>query len=112
MQLFAHVNQEHPFYTKKVVTMFLKKSFFLKSTFKSGFKKKKKTNFSIGEIFMINIQIAAFFPKTIKRQGSKKRVWSVLDEDTRRRQWHPTPVLLPGKSHGQRSLVGCSPWGR
>ena len=27
-------------------------------------------------------------------------------------QWHPTPVLLPGKSHGQRSLVGCSPWGR
>ena len=28
-----------------------------------------------------------------------------------RRQWHPTPVLLPGKSHGCRSLVGCSPWG-
>ena len=27
-----------------------------------------------------------------------------------RRQWHPTPVLLPGKSHGWRSLVGCSPW--
>ena len=29
-----------------------------------------------------------------------------------RRQWHPNPVLLPGKSHGWRSLVGCSPWGR
>ena len=29
-----------------------------------------------------------------------------------RRQWHPTPVLLPGKSHGRRSLVGSSPWGR
>ena len=29
-----------------------------------------------------------------------------------RRQWHPTPVLLPGKSHGRRSQVGCSPWGR
>ena len=28
-----------------------------------------------------------------------------------RRQWHPTPVLLPGKSHGRRSMVGCSPWG-
>ena len=28
-----------------------------------------------------------------------------------RRQWHLTPVLLPGKSHGWRSLVGCSPWG-
>ena len=25
---------------------------------------------------------------------------------------HPTPVVLPGKSHGWRSLVGCSPWGR
>ena len=29
-----------------------------------------------------------------------------------RRQWHSTPILLPGKSHGWRSLVGCSPWGR
>ena len=29
-----------------------------------------------------------------------------------RRLWQPTPVLLPGKSHGRRSLVGCSPWGR
>ena len=29
-----------------------------------------------------------------------------------RRQWRPTPVLLPGKSHGRRSLVGCSPWSR
>ena len=29
-----------------------------------------------------------------------------------RRRWHPTPVLLPGKSHGWRSLVGCSPRGR
>ena len=28
-----------------------------------------------------------------------------------RRQWHHTPVLLPGKSHGRRSLVGCNPWG-
>jgi len=28
-----------------------------------------------------------------------------------RRRWHPTPVLLPGKSHGRRSLLGCGPWG-
>ena len=28
-----------------------------------------------------------------------------------RRKWHPTPVLLPGKSNGWRSLVGCGPWG-
>ena len=30
----------------------------------------------------------------------------------RRRRWYPTPVLLPGESHGRRSLVGCNPWGR
>ena len=29
-----------------------------------------------------------------------------------RRKWQPTPVLLPGKAHGRRSLVGWSPWGR
>jgi len=28
-----------------------------------------------------------------------------------RKKWQPTPVFLPGKSHGQRSLVGYSPWG-
>ena len=37
------------------------------------------------------------------RMGKTRDLW--------RRQWHPTPVLLPGKSHGRRSLVGCSPWG-
>ena len=36
-------------------------------------------------------------------QGSRTSIW--------RRQWHPTSVLLPGKSHGRRSLVGCSTWG-
>ena len=30
---------------------------------------------------------------------------------SQRKQWHPTPVLLPGKSHGWRSLEGCRPWG-
>ena len=34
-----------------------------------------------------------------------KAIWVI-------RQWHPTPVLLPGKSHGLRSLVGCNTWGR
>ena len=28
-----------------------------------------------------------------------------------KRKWQPTPVFLPGESHGQRSLAGCSPWG-
>ena len=34
-----------------------------------------------------------------------------LPNPARRRQWHPTPVLSPGNSHGRRRLVGCSPWG-
>ena len=44
----------------------------------------------------------------------KKRFSAIIYSSvfSRRRQWHPTPVLLPGKSHGWRSLVGCSPWGR
>ena len=29
-----------------------------------------------------------------------------------RRKWQPTPVFLPGESHGRKSLVGCNPWGR
>ena len=36
---------------------------------------------------------------------------TVMELAPYRRQWHPTPVLSPGKSHGQRGLVGCSPWG-
>ena len=38
-------------------------------------------------------------------------LFNLYAEHIGRRQWHPTPVLLPGKSHGLRSLVGCSPWG-
>ena len=34
--------------------------------------------------------------------GGDHGIWAPLA------QWHPTPVLLPGKSHGQKSLVGCS----
>ena len=40
-------------------------------------------------------------------RAPRKQYWT-----TRGWEWHPTPVLLPGKSHGRRSLVGCSPWGR
>ena len=39
-----------------------------------------------------------------------RRKWQPTPVFLQRRQWHPTPVLLPGKSHGRRSLVGCSPW--
>ena len=45
--------------------------------------------------------------------GPTGDTWYVASSSySRRRQWHPTPVFLPGKSHGRRSLVGYSPWGR
>ena len=37
-------------------------------------------------------------------------VRSLGREDPWRRKWQPTPVLLPGKCHGLRNLVGYSPW--
>ena len=46
---------------------------------------------------------------TTERLTWSDLIWSYRN---RRKQWHPTPVLLPGKSHGQKSLEGCSPWGR
>ena len=53
-------------------------------------------------------------PTTQRHTTINTDVWQVLGFSllsTRlwRRQWQPTPVLLPGKSHGRRSLVGCSP---
>ena len=50
---------------------------------------------------------------------SKMTEWSLfiskanhsISQYSKSMQWQPTPVLLSGKSHGRRSLVGCSPWG-
>ena len=53
----------------------------------------------------------AFFSDQCKEIEENNRMGKARDL-FRRRQWHPTPVLLPGESDGWRSLVGCSPWGR
>ena len=47
-----------------------------------------------------------------KLLGGDGYVYYINSDGFRRRQWHPTPVLFPGKSHGWKRLVGCSPWGR
>ena len=45
--------------------------------------------------------------------NGKPLQYSCLENPMDRGAWfQPAPVLLPGKSHGQRSLVGYSPWGR
>ena len=41
----------------------------------------------------------------------KTWVWFLGWEDPLEKEWQPTPVFLPGKSHGDRSLAGYSPWG-
>ena len=46
----------------------------------------------------------------IKTLTPWKKSYDQPRQDIWRRKWHPTPVLLPGKSHGRRNLVGCSPW--
>ena len=47
-----------------------------------------------------------------KAEVSGPNYAEIITPNYGRRQRHPTPVLLPGKSHGRRSLEGCSPWGR
>ena len=44
------------------------------------------------------------------QEMQETQIWSWFGEIPWRRKWPPTPVYLPGKSYGQRSLVGCSPW--
>ena len=59
----------------------------------------------------IPVNIIPIRKKYIKRKSGKTFIYCYLVNYDQRRQWHPTPVLLPGKSHGRRSLVGSSPWG-
>ena len=56
----------------------------------------------------------AFYTLLVSLSFLKKALVLLAQGPTllRRRQWHPTTVLLPGKCHEWRSLVGCSPWGR
>ena len=67
------------------------------------------TNVYLASFPKISIDIL-ISPPSVSPSPSR---WYCTWVDTKfwRRQWHPTPVLLPGKSHGWRSLVGCSPWG-
>ena len=57
----------------------------------------------IGSHICVKIELQRKMP-LVRRKTSSTLIWKL--------QGHPTPVLLPGKSHGRRSLVGCSPWSR
>ena len=59
----------------------------------------------LSELNWFATQLPSFYPNSVHL------LCLILRDDYWRRWWHPTPVLLPRKSHGRRSLVGCSPWG-
>ena len=65
-------------------------------------------------LLVSGIRLLPFLSATTKSQHKMKSglLLNVVVRQSWRRQWQPTPVLLPGKSHGRRSLIGCSPWGR
>ena len=48
---------------------------------------------------------------TPAKGGNAGDVGLLSQEDPLEEEWQPIPVFLPGKSHGQRSLAGCGPWG-
>ena len=65
-------------------------------------------------MFIYNIYdvlyITSLMAQTVKHLSTMQEPW--VGKIPWRRKWQSTPVLLPGKSHRQRSLVGYSPWGR
>ena len=58
----------------------------------------------------MRMSIAAYVHQ-LDYDGDMYMKYTYLYDMYQRRQWKPTSVLLPGKSHGWRSLVSCSPWG-
>ena len=65
------------------------------------------------KFFLCVYYLKSLVAQTVTRLSTMRetRVRSLGREDPWRRKWQSTPVLLPGKSHGQKSLVGYSPWG-
>ena len=71
-------------------------------------------NFSFGKVSPLSNylqQCSILGANLVQFQGKLKTGKRQNSYEVQRRQWHPTPVLLLGKAHGRRSLVGCSPWG-
>ena len=61
--------------------------------------------------WIINFYLFSFLPTPWIHPAFSCNYFPFTSPYPWRRQWHPIPVLSPGKSHGRRSLVGCSPWG-
>ena len=68
------------------------------------------TNFHVLLFNFCLLLCGSVMPQIIKNLPAGQETW--VGRIPWRREWQPTLVFLPGESHGQRSLVGCSPWGR
>ena len=71
---------------------------------------------NIGELIkLMDYQRKAEIPRWHSGEESscqcRRHVSSLGWEDALEKEWQPTPVFLPRKFHGQRSLAGYSPWG-
>ena len=64
-------------------------------------------------LWLSTIPLTSLVAQMVKRLPTMREtgVWSLGREDPLERKWQPTPVLLPGKCHGWKSMVGCSSWG-
>ena len=80
-----------------------------RNTYVFMFNKNKMQNFI--QIMLIRASLVA---QTVKCLPAMRETWvqSPVRKIPWKRKWQPTPVLLPGKFHGWRSLVGYSPWDR
>ena len=63
-----------------------------------------------GVLIALFRDIELFVPQTVKNLSAVQEIWvpSLGQKILWGRAWQPTPVFLPGESHGQRSLAGCS----
>ena len=79
----------------------------------SAFKQQEEANYKCPMFFLLHTKLKwAFSAEMFFLSYVNETVYLYLYRTiAQRRWWHPTPVLLSGKSHGRRSLVGCSPWG-
>ena len=63
---------------------------------------------------MLLVNIKHLVAQRVKHLPAMQETWfqSLVGKIPWRRKWQPTPIFMPGESHGQRSLMGYSPWGR
>ena len=73
-------------------------------------KKKKKKSLFFDKVSLIRGFPGGSAVKKLPANAGDVGLDPRVGKITWRRKWQPTPVLLPGKSHGQRNLVGYSPW--